>query len=84
MNQITIPIKEAGLFFALTLGLVFFIFWDPLAILGILGASLTGASGPTWAVLLFILGGFTPSSAALFLTWRAEESSPPAGDRRKG
>jgi len=70
MNQITIPIKEAGLFFALTLGLVFFIFWGPLAILGIPGASLTGASGPTWAVLLFVLGGFTPSSVALFLTWR--------------
>ena len=70
MNQITNPLKEALWFFVLTLGLVFLIFWGPLALFGIPGASLTGASGPSWAVLLFVLGGFTPSIVALIMTWR--------------
>ncbi len=70
MDQIINPIKEAIWFFVLTLGLVFLVFWGPLALLGIPGASLTGASGPTWAVLLFVLGGFTPSIVALIMTWR--------------
>jgi membrane protease YdiL (CAAX protease family) len=72
MNQISNPVKEAVWFFVLTLGLVFLIFWGPLAFLGIPGANLSGASGPTWAVLLFVLGGFTPSSMALIMTWRID------------
>jgi membrane protease YdiL (CAAX protease family) len=62
--------KELVIFFALTLGLTFLVFWGPLAVLGIPGASLEGASGPTWAILLYVVGGFTPSLVALLLTWR--------------
>jgi membrane protease YdiL (CAAX protease family) len=72
MNQFVNPIKEAVWFFVLTLGLVFLLFWGPLALLGIPGASLTGASGPTWAVILFVLGGFTPSIVALIMTGRID------------
>jgi len=44
-----------------------------LALFGIPGPSLeAGNSGPPWAVALFVLGGFTPSLVALFLTWRAD------------
>ena len=76
MNQITNPIKETFWFFALTLGMVFLIFWGPLALFGIPGASLeAGKSGPTWAVVLFVVGGFTPSLVAIFLTWRKDGKS---------
>lgn len=51
MTQTANPLKEASWFFVLTLGLVFLLFWGPLALLGIPGASLTGASGPTWVVI---------------------------------
>lgn len=62
--------KELWTFFGLTLGLTYLVSWGPLAILGIPGASLSGASGPPWAIALYVLGGFTPSLVALFLTWR--------------
>jgi membrane protease YdiL (CAAX protease family) len=64
--------KELGGFFGLTLGLTYLVCWGPLAVLGIPGASLSGASGPPWAIALYILGGFTPSLVALYLTWRAK------------
>jgi len=62
--------KQLWLFFSLTLGLTYLVFWGPLAVLGIPGASLSGASGPPWAIALFIIGGFTPSLVAIFLNWR--------------
>jgi membrane protease YdiL (CAAX protease family) len=63
-------VKELSAFFGLTLGLTYLVFWGPLALFGIPGASLSGASGPPWAIALYILGGFAPSLVALFLTWR--------------
>ena len=73
MKQNSRPIRQTWIFFALTLGLVFFVFWGPLALFGIPGPSLEAEnSGHPWAVVLFVLGGFTPSLVALFLTWRAD------------
>jgi membrane protease YdiL (CAAX protease family) len=63
-------VKELWAFFGLTLGLTYLVFWGPLALFGIPGASLSGASGPPWAIALYVIGGFTPSLVALFLTWR--------------
>jgi membrane protease YdiL (CAAX protease family) len=63
-------LKELWLFFGLTLGLTYLVFWGPLAVLGIPGASLSGASGPPWAITLYVLGGFTPSLVAVILNWR--------------
>jgi membrane protease YdiL (CAAX protease family) len=63
-------LKELWAFFGLTLGLTYLVFWGPLAVLGIPGASLSGASGPPWAITLYVLGGFTPSLVAICLTWR--------------
>ena len=65
--------KEAFLFLAITLGLSFFVFWGPLALLQIPAISfVSGETGPLWAVILFMLGGFVPSLVALFLTWQRE------------
>ena len=66
-------LKDAWVFFALTLGMAYLVFWGPLAVLGIPGASLSGASGPPWAIALYVIGGFTPSLAAVFLNWRRNE-----------
>lgn len=61
--------REAWVFLAVTLGLNLFVFWGPLALFGIPAASFDGgSSGPAWAVILFIIGGFTPSLVAIFLT----------------
>ena len=65
-------LKELWIFFGLTLGLTYLVFWGPLAVLGIPGASLSGASGPPWAIALYIIGGFTPSLVAIFLSWRSK------------
>jgi len=66
-------IREATLFFILTLGLSFFVFWGPLAIFKIKTISFVDNSkGPIWAIILFVFGGFVPSSVALFLTWKKE------------
>ena len=70
MRKSNKALKELWIFFGLTLGLTYLVFWGPLAVLGIPGASLSGASGPPWAIALYVLGGFTPSLVALFLTWR--------------
>lgn len=44
-------------------------FWGPLAVFRIPAASFDGgAGGPGWAILLFILGGFTPSLVAVLMT----------------
>jgi len=70
MEQKPDLMKELWTFFALTLGLTYLVFWGPLAVLGIPGASLSGASGPPWAIALYVIGGFTPSLVAIFLNWR--------------
>jgi len=52
-------IREATLFFILTLGLSFFVFWGPLAIFKIKTISFVDNSkGPIWAIILFVFGGF--------------------------
>jgi membrane protease YdiL (CAAX protease family) len=69
-------------FIALTLGASFFVFWGPLALFKVPTISFVSVEkGPVWAILLFILGGFVPSLAGLFLTWRTEGA---AGLRRLG
>jgi membrane protease YdiL (CAAX protease family) len=65
------PIREVFVFFGLTLGLSYFVFWGPLAFFQIPASSFVrNIMGPTWAIALYIVGGFVPSLAALFLTWK--------------
>jgi len=64
--------KELWTFFALTLGLTYLVFWGPLAVLGIPGASLSGTSGPPGPIALYVIGGLTPSLVAIFLSWRSK------------
>lgn len=62
-------LKEVALFFGLTLGLSYFVFWGPLALFQIPTISFVNATtGPVWAIALYITGGFVPSLAAVFLT----------------
>lgn len=69
MNAKRTPLKEAAAFFALTLGLVYLVCWGPLVLFKIPAISFVeDTMGPPWAIGLFLLGGFTPSLAALFLT----------------
>lgn len=66
-------VKEAFVFFGLTLGLSYFVFWGPLAIFQIpTGSFVRSTMGPVWAIALFISGGFVPSLVGVFLTWRQE------------
>jgi membrane protease YdiL (CAAX protease family) len=67
------PVKEASIFFGLTLGLSYFVFWGPLAFFQIPTISFVrNTMGPVWAIVLFIIGGFVPSLVAIFLTWKQE------------
>lgn len=62
-------LREAVLFFALTLGLTFFVFWGPLALFRVPTISFVDdTTGPAWALALFITGGFVPSLVAVVLT----------------
>jgi membrane protease YdiL (CAAX protease family) len=64
------PVRQVFVFFALTLGLVYFVFWGPLALLKIPASSFVSTvRGPGWALAFLFLGGFTPSLVALALTW---------------
>jgi uncharacterized protein len=75
-------LKEVIIFFALTLGASFFVFWGPLALFQITTISfVSNEKGPLWAILMFMFNGFVPSLAALFLTWRWEGAG---GLRRMG
>ena len=66
-------LKEASLFFGLTLGLSYLVFWGPLAFFQIPTISFVrGVTGPGWAIALFITGGFVPSLVAIFLTWKQQ------------
>lgn len=66
-------LREVAIFFCLTLGLSFFVFWGPIAILKIPTISFVdNNAGPIWAIILFVFGGFVPSGVALFLTWKLE------------
>lgn len=62
-------LKEVAIFFGVTLFLSFGIFWGPIAALKIPTINLVeGKSGPLWAIVLFIIGGFVPSIAGILLT----------------
>jgi uncharacterized protein len=65
-------IKEVFVFFAITLGLVYFVFWGPLVYFQIPASSfVSDVKGPGWSLALLFLGGFTPSLVALALTgWK--------------
>ena len=74
--------NEAFLFFGLTLGLTYLVFWGPLALFQIPTISFVDQSrGPAWAIALFLFGGFVPSLVALFLIGIREGA---AGLRRFG
>jgi membrane protease YdiL (CAAX protease family) len=62
-------LKEAFVFFAITLGLVYFVLWGPLVLLQIPASSFVSkVRGPAWTLGLLFLGGFTPSLVALAMT----------------
>lgn len=61
--------KETAVFFVLTLILCFLVFWGPIALFKIPTVNMVdGPVGPTWAILLFVIGGFVPSIAGIALT----------------
>lgn len=60
-------LKEVLVFCLLTLGAVYLLFWGPLAFTQTMAANISGDIGPWWAVILFIIGGFTPSVIAILL-----------------
>lgn len=62
-------LKEVVIFFSVTIFLSFGIFWGPIAVLKIPTINLIeGKSGPIWAIVLFIIGGFVPSIVGILLT----------------
>ena len=73
MPSKTNSLSEAAIFFALTLGLSYFVFWGPLALFKVPTISfVSNKAGPVWAVALFIIGGFVPSLVAIGLTLTRE------------
>lgn len=72
MNKST-AIHDSMVFSGIVLGLSYFVFWGPLAFFKIQTISfVSNTRGPVWAIILFILGGFVPSLAALALTYMQE------------
>ena len=66
-------VKEAYFFLGLTLVLILVRFLGSLALFKIPAISfVSDVKGPTWAIALFIIGGFVPSLLAIFLTWKKE------------
>jgi membrane protease YdiL (CAAX protease family) len=66
-------IKEVFVFFAITLGLVYFVLWGPMVFFQIPASSfVSDVKSPAWSLAFLFLGGFTPSLVALGLTWRKE------------
>jgi membrane protease YdiL (CAAX protease family) len=62
-------VKDVTIFFVITLGLSYFVFWGPLAFFQITAISFVdNKMGPAWAIALFMLGGFVPSLTAIALT----------------
>jgi len=62
-------LKEVTIFFITTIFLSLFVFWGPIALFKVptIGFS-RGATGPVWAIILFIIGGFVPSITGIILT----------------
>jgi membrane protease YdiL (CAAX protease family) len=64
---------EAYVFLGLTLALSWFVFWGPLALFKVPAISfVSDIKGPTWAIALYIVGGFVPSLLGIILTWKKE------------
>lgn len=64
------PVRRATVFLGITVGLSLLVFWGPLALFRIPAIGFTtDTRGPTWAIVLFIVGGFTPSLVAIGMTW---------------
>jgi membrane protease YdiL (CAAX protease family) len=69
----TKTVQEAYVFLGLTLVFSWFVFWGPLALFKIPTSSfVSDVKGPSWAIALFLVGGFVPSLLAIFLTWKKE------------
>jgi len=69
MSQNSQPLKEATLFFAITLGLAYFVFWGPLVLFQVPTISfVSDVRGPIWAIFMYMLNGFGPSVVAIILT----------------
>lgn len=69
MNQNSQPLKEVALFFAITLGLAYLVFWGPLVLFQVPTISfVSDIKGPPWAIAMFIINGFVPSTAAIVMT----------------
>jgi membrane protease YdiL (CAAX protease family) len=61
--------SSAVRFSLIVVGLSYLVFWGPIALLRIPTISfVSNVRGPIWAILLFLLGGFVPSTAAILLT----------------
>ena len=66
-------IKEVIVYFTMVIGLSYFVFWGPIALLKVPTVNLVdGEMGPIWAIILFIIGGFVPSIVGILLTARYE------------
>jgi membrane protease YdiL (CAAX protease family) len=64
------PLKQVAIFFILTLGFSYLVFWGPLVLLKIPAASFVkDVAGPPWSIVLYLLGGFVPSLVGIGLTW---------------
>jgi len=73
MNQKSQPLKEAALFFAITLGLAYFVFWGPLVVFQVPTISfVSDIKGPIWAIFMYMINAFGPSAVAIILV-RARE-----------
>jgi len=69
----TKTVQEAYVFLGLTLVFSWFVFWGPLALFKIPTISfVSDIKGPSWAIALYLVGGFVPSLLAIFLTWKKE------------
>lgn len=63
------PVRDVFVFFAITIGLSYFVFWGPIALFQIPTISFVDdVMGPIWAIMVFMLGGFVPSLTAIALT----------------
>lgn len=66
-------VNEAYTFLGLTLAFSYFVFWGTLALFKIPTISfVSDVKCPSWAIAMFIFGGFVPSLLAIFLTWKKE------------
>lgn len=63
------PIKETVVFIAVTLGICYLVLWGPLVVFQIpVSSFVSSVRGPTWALILLLIGGFMPTVVALALT----------------